>query len=158
MSYNDPSGGGGNGQFSTFSGHPQGGTSGLSDISGKGLGGVSHGSAGNWSTTLEVICGGGGGAFGGGGGGINFSTNTGTGYGGGGGALAYANNISVTPGNTYTVQVGCGANGDASTVGGAVLQKQIFPGGGGGGVRIVWGTNRSFPSSNVSTTTNEVYN
>jgi hypothetical protein len=58
--------------------------------------------------------------------------------------LAYANNISVTPGNTYTVQVGLPYNNSG------------YGAGGGGGVRIVWpGTTRQFPSTNVSTTTNE---
>ena len=86
--------------------------------------------------------GGGGGAFGGGGGSSLSS--------GGGGGLAYANNISVTPGNTYTVYV---SGALSSSAGGA------YASGGSGGVRIVWpGTTRQFPSTNVSTTTNEVVN
>ena len=78
---------------------------------------------------------GGGGAFGGGAGGNGY-----------GGYLAYKNNISVTPGNTYTVQVGLPTDNSASN-------------GGGGGVRIVWpGATRQFPSTLVSTTTNETVN
>ena len=34
--------------------------------------------------------------------------------GGGGGGLGYTNNISVTPGNTYKVQVGSGGVGDVT--------------------------------------------
>ena len=90
--------------------------------------------------------GGGGGAFGGGAGGVNGS---GTTLGNAGGGLSYLNNYSVTPGNTYTVSVSgpCAAQG-------------TVPGqGGGGGVRIVWpGATRQFPSTSVSTTTNEVVN
>jgi len=63
--------------------------------------------------------------------------------------LVYGNNISVTPGNTYTVLVGSGGT-SADSFGGY---------GAGGAVRIVWpGTTRQFPGTNVSTITNEVYN
>jgi hypothetical protein len=48
---------------------------------------------------------------GGGGGGSANSTNGYSSTGGGGGALAYTNNISVTPGQYYTVQVGAGGTG-----------------------------------------------
>jgi hypothetical protein len=51
-------------------------------------------------TSVSVVCVGGGGGGGGG-----------YGPGGGGGALAYRNNISVTPGQTYTVVVGAGGAG-----------------------------------------------
>jgi hypothetical protein len=55
-------------------------------------------------TSVSVVCIGGGG----GGGGCAFTTYTG----GGGGACAYKNNISVSPGTSYTVVVGTGgANG-----------------------------------------------
>ncbi len=49
-------------------------------------------------TSVSVVC------VGGGSGGSNFS-------GGGGGALAYKNNFTVTPGNSYTVAVGKGGKG-----------------------------------------------
>ena len=39
-------------------------------------------------------------------------------FGGGGGALAYRNNITVTPGVSYTVIVGAVANGNTNTTGG----------------------------------------
>ena len=56
-------------------------------------------------TSVSVVCiGGGGGTQTPGG------YNQGTG-GGGGGGLGYKNNYSVTPGNSYTVQVGYGGNG-----------------------------------------------
>lgn len=48
-------------------------------------------------------------AIGGGGGGGNGTTVQGGG-GGGGGALAYANNVSVTPGESLSIQVGDGGN------------------------------------------------
>jgi len=57
-------------------------------------------------TSVSVVCVGGGG----GGGGNSVDT---TGGGGGGGGLGYGNNISVTPGNFYTVVVG--AAGDTPT-------------------------------------------
>ena len=55
-------------------------------------------------TSVSVVCvgGGGGGPRCNGGGGIAYKV------GGGGGALAYKNNISVTPGSSYTVKVGTG--------------------------------------------------
>jgi hypothetical protein len=63
--------------------------------------------------------------------------------------LAYVSSIAVTPGATYTVVVGAGAV-PAST--------RQTGGGASGAVRIVWGAGRSYPSTNVSSTTNEVYN
>lgn len=60
-------------------------------------------------TSIDILCiGGGGGASG--------SPGTGSypGFGGGGGALAYANNVSVTPGEVLTVVVGGGGVGGAS--------------------------------------------
>tara|TARA_R100001460_G_scaffold10888_1_gene25569 strand:- start:1959 stop:2879 length:921 start_codon:yes stop_codon:yes gene_type:complete len=67
------------------------------------------------------------------------------GVGGGGGGLGYKNNITVVPGNSYTVVVGAGGSGGASgaTAGGA---------GGEGGVRIMWGNSsytRAYPSTNA---------
>jgi hypothetical protein len=68
--------------------------------------------------------------------------------GGVGGALGYKNNITVVPGNSYTVVVGAGGgagaaqNGQGGIVGGA--------NGGSGALRIVWpGATRQFPSTNV---------
>jgi hypothetical protein len=60
------------------------------------------------------------------------------GSGGGGGAMAWANNISVTPGQQISIIVGArGISG-------------ITPIGGVGAVRVVWpGTTRQFPSTNV---------
>ena len=74
-------------------------------------------------------------AVGGGGGGGCF------GGGGAGGALAYANNISVIPGEVYAVSVGSGGAGSTSTIiagvtgGGSFFKNSTFllaPGGGGG--------------------------
>jgi len=76
-------------------------------------------------------------AVGGGGGGSGYYQD-----GAGGGALAYKNNISITPGNSYTVTVGAGGafrlascsvhNGNC---GGASSFNSIFTAGGGTGVR-----------------------
>jgi hypothetical protein len=55
-------------------------------------------------TSVSAVC------VGGGGGGENYY-----GSGGGGGALAYANNISVTPGSSYTVVVGAAGVRDTAT-------------------------------------------
>lgn len=44
-----------------------------------------------------------------------------------GGALSYKNNVQVTPGQTVTVQIGAA----------------------GGAVRIIWGKNRAYPSTNT---------
>jgi len=126
-------------------GDGQDGTSGTSDQYSHGYGGAGGLQAAPTNPKTGITTyfggGGGGGAFGGGGGGGYTSV------GGKGGYLAYANNISVTPGNTYTVQVG--------------LPTTAYYGGtpGGGGVRIVWpGATRQFPSTLVSTTTNETVN
>jgi hypothetical protein len=59
--------------------------------------------------------------------------------GGGGGGLVYANNYAVTPGTSYTV-----------TVGEAGYFGTYAGGGGNGAIRIIWGPNRSFPSTNVT--------
>jgi hypothetical protein len=57
-------------------------------------------------TSVSVVC------VGGGGGG------SGDGFGGGGGGLGYKNNISVTPGDSYTVRVGSrGIGGQNGTSG-----------------------------------------
>lgn len=64
---------------------------------------------------------------------------------GGGGGLAYKNNISVTPGSSYTVVVGKG--GQTTQSGGAGNQA-----GANGAVRIIWpGDTRTFPTTDVGT-------
>lgn len=80
-------------------------------------------------TSVSAVAVGGGGTYGYSSGPCRFA-------GGGGGALAYANNISVTPGNSYTVVVGALApfnpnnvNGGNSTFNGTT----VGAGGGGGG-------------------------
>jgi len=57
-------------------------------------------------TSVSVVCIGGGGGGNGGGNGVGGAG------GGGGGGLGYKNNISVTPGQSYTVVVGGGGAGD----------------------------------------------
>jgi hypothetical protein len=59
------------------------------------------------AVSVVVVGGGGGGANGG-----CFSR------GGGGGGLGYKNNVSVTPGNSYTVVVGAGGTGTARSCSG----------------------------------------
>jgi hypothetical protein len=49
-------------------------------------------------------------AIGGGAGGYRFTGGDKRGAGGGGGGLGWKNNISVTPGQSYTVVVGAGCN------------------------------------------------
>jgi hypothetical protein len=107
-----------------------------------GNGGSGGGAGGNPGFTCGCS-GGDGGGYGGGGGGSSTTPvaapsppyNT---VGGAGGALAYANNISVTPGASIPVQVGVGGGGP--TVGNQT--------GGSGAVRIIWpGNTRSFPST-----------
>jgi hypothetical protein len=70
------------------------------------------------------------------------NTNGGYGCGGGGGGLAYMNNFPVYPGTSYYGAVG------APGAPGANISKP-----GSGIVRIVWGSGRSFPANDVSTTT-----
>lgn len=119
------------------------GTGGGSPCAGGGNGsGGSDGQPGYGVASPSLGGGGNGGSYGGGGGG-NINT-----YGGGGGGLSYGTQ-SVTPGNTYTVVVGIGGSTNVSNGGS----------GSGGAVRIVWpGATRYYPSTNVSTTTNEVFN
>jgi len=61
-------------------------------------------------TSVSVVC------VGGGGGGRAGSSSSGGA--GGGGALTYRNNIAVTPGATYSIQIGRGGNGIAGLGGG----------------------------------------
>lgn len=82
-------------------------------------------------TSVSVVC------VGGGGGANHASGGTGYKIGGGGGALAYKNNISVTPGSSYTVVVGKGGlNG--YTYDNYASQKTA---GEDGGNSYFWGTN-----------------
>jgi hypothetical protein len=101
----------------------------------------------NGSTGTSNVSGGnyGAGAF-------TYNGTTNSPYGGGGGAgLAYYNNYAVTPGNTYTVNVGTpGYLYNADSV--------IFASGGLGAVRILWGNGRSFPSTQVGTAFNQTVN
>ena len=88
--------------------------------------------AGTVGTAGDIV--GSGGNYGGGGGGGRDGT------GGGGGAIAYANSITVVPGQSYTVIVGA-----AGSPKGAPDRGGGF--GGPGAVRIIWGAGRSFPST-----------
>ena len=85
---------------------------------------------------------------------------------GGGGGLTWANGLSVTPVQSYTVVVGAGGyTGDGSTYfssfnGTACVARGGTSGGGGvyggtnkgagGAVRIIWGNGRAFPSTGTS--------
>jgi hypothetical protein len=72
--------------------------------------------------------------------------------GGGGGGLGYKNNITVVPGNSYTVVVGICAGAPSSSSNATSVSRGGFGGGASGAVRIVWpGATRQFPSTNVST-------
>ena len=116
--------------------------------SGSGSGGV-----------MQISCvwytaGGGGGGFGGGGGSAKMGYNSfcdpgGSQHGskaGGGGGLGYKNNYPVTPGTPYTVVIGRGGYSGVNPFSG--------PGTGGtgasGAVRIIWGSNRTFPTTNTA--------
>lgn len=109
---------------------------------GDGLGGGGVGLLGLGSTGAGGAAGNGGG--GGGSGGSTGVTGVGAGalYGGApytaagsangasGGALSYKNNVAVTPGSTVTVTIPTGV-------------------GSNGAVRIMWGVNRAYPSTNT---------
>lgn len=110
----------GSGSASGSGGGGGGGYGGVVDSQGAVGNGGSGGAAGSSSS---------GGAYGGGAG---WLTTNGA---GGGGGLGYKNNISTTPGNSYTVTVGTG---------GSVTNSGTH---GSGAVRIIWGAGRSFPSS-----------
>ena len=93
-------------------------------------------------TSVSVV------AVGGGGGGVGYN-GLWIGSGGGGGALAYANNIAVTPGQTYTVTVGNGGYGrDGSDPGNRIRGEDggtssfstfVIAGGGKGGTQTQGG-------------------
>ena len=105
------------------------------------------------STQLEGGSGGGG-AFGGAGGSAGFSCAY-CGFSGGGGGLGYKNNITVVPGNSYTVVVGRGGSGGTRWQCPCNHGYGFYGGAGSGGagaVRIVWpGDTRQFPSTSVGT-------
>jgi hypothetical protein len=86
-------------------------------------------------TLISVVCIGGGGAGGVAGGG-----------GGGGGALTYANNVSVTPGETYNIYVGAG--GDRTSPYGGGLYVDPGPNSTGG---TSWFNNSSYLYANGGT-------
>jgi len=99
-----------------------------------GRGGSRRGQSGTRGGQATAWNGGYGGWPGGGGG-------SATGYydSGMGGALAFSNNISVTPGHTYSVYVGQGGYGQDNGGNGA-----------NGAVRVIWpGSTRQFPSTNA---------
>ena len=110
-----------------------GSTPGLAMGGGGGSGGVSGSSYTALPSNNPLIQR--GGAYGGGGGSTYH-------YGGSGGGLGWTNDIPVTPGNSYTVVVGDGGLPDT--------QWQYAGKGGGGAVRIIWGTGRAFPSTNTA--------
>lgn len=137
---NSGTGGGGTGLFGQGT-DGSAGTWGSATPQTGGTGGSGGTTGGNATTTQ----GGTGGLYGGGGG-----SATGFWLGGGGGGLGWKNNIAVTPGNSYTVQVGGGGGTNANGAG-AGSNRGNGGLGGGGAVRIVWGTGRAFPATNVNT-------
>lgn len=161
--YSGNGGKGGNGTYSTGAGqHCRGGAGGGVGLYGQGANGVGT-SFGSYGTTGgNGVGGGGGGGSGGdnasggnagmcgtgGSGGlptISSQNMSATGYGAGagglssgaisGGGLGWKNNISVTPGTSYTVVVGATRSVTNSGTSGS------------GAVRIIWGTGRSFPNN-----------
>jgi hypothetical protein len=64
---------------------------------------------------------------------------------GGGGGLGWKNNITVVPGQEYTVVVGRGGYRDTTMV----ASVGFCGPGGNGAVRIIWGPGRAFPSTNA---------
>ena len=152
-SHSGTDGGGNGGNGGTSDGNNGGGGGGAGGYSGNG------GNGGDINVGNDGFPGTGGGAGGGSGardqqtskpgfGGSNGETPSLVGRGGkfgggdnlylaagkGGGGLGYKNNITVTPGQSIPIKVGEGFN---ATLGGA------------GAVRIIWGNNRSFPSTNT---------
>lgn len=100
-------------------------------ILGKGADGCYYNVGGSGGTCGGYGARGNGGVYGGGQGGYCCAN------GGTGGGLGYKNNISVTPGTSYTVVVGQGGS-----------LPPLTGSGGKGAVRIIWpGTTRQFPST-----------
>lgn len=154
--------GGAGGSQNGLSGGGGGGGTGLLGLGANGVGGSRfNGISGNGASGAGGAGGGGGYAGGGGGSGGGVGAAAGSNHGGaggfpgggggtavwvyfsvggGGGALAYANSITVTPGQTIPVIVGAGgAVGDGLAGVGA-----------GGAVRIIWGAGRAFPSAQTA--------
>jgi hypothetical protein len=162
-------GGGGGGASSAGGGNGgNGGAGGSNNGGGGGAGGYTS-AGGNGGSGIYGYYGGGGvgiygGSGGGGGGGQNGAGGTGASggttpvdyaggvYGGGqglaygvgkrggagGGGLRYStNSIAVTPGSGYTVVVG-------------VAGTSIYNNSGGGAVRIIWGTGRTYPNTGTA--------
>lgn len=141
------SGGGGVGLFGAGS---NGAGSGPGIGGGGGSGGSSGGNAFTSPGPVIGAIGGSGGNYGGGSGGnfANAPSSPSGRSGGGGGALAYANNITVSPGASYSVTVGAGGSSSNSPASWSTATT-----GGSGALRIVWpGDLRKFPSTSVSTT------
>ena len=143
--YTSAGGNGGNGTGNAgIAGHSRGAPGGGTGIFGGALGG--SGGAGGVGDTAPSVGGAGGsggtagtsdgsgGTGGNYGGGAGYLTSIGASYGGG---LGWKNNIAVTPGSSYTVQVG-GTGTDTN----AGVHA-------GGAVRIIWGAGRAFPSTNT---------
>ena len=125
-------GGGGVGLFGldTNGAAGAGNTTACNHVGGGGSGGLSG----------QLLCANGGGLFGGGGGGTGYKATSG----GGGGGLGYKNNITVQPGQSYSVYVG-----EGGYLSGYSNLSGLF--GATGGVRIVWpGQVRQFPSNGVN--------
>jgi hypothetical protein len=141
-------GGGGSGGSGIFVGNGGGAGGGGVGVYGEGANG-SGGSSTSSQTSGGVGLGGSGGSSGssysGGSYGGGSAGKRGGGYPGTGGGLGWKNNISVTPGASYTVVVGAGGTGS----GGGTNRV-----GGQGAVRIVFGSGRAFPSTNVSNASN----
>ena len=135
-------GGGGSGGVGTFGSGSLGGGGGGVGVYGEGT----NGSGGSASIYASI-----GGVGAGGSSGLSGSSTSGGSYGGGsaggygqgwagtGGGLGYRNKISVTPGASYTVVVGTGGTGSGGN----------NSNGANGAVRIIWGDNRAFPSTNA---------
>lgn len=128
------SGNGGRGSGTDGSAAPGvGGGGGGSQSSGSGGGGVGlHGQGANGivatrpasnGSSSAVICGGGGTSY--------YSDY----QGGRGGALSYKNNIAVTPGQVLAVSIGAAL---------PIADAQA------GGIRIIWGAGRAYPSTNTA--------
>jgi len=133
-------GGGGVGVYGGPSGPaPSGGRNDTqSGTGGIGQFGGSNGQGQSTNSSLASYWLGHGGSFGGGGGHCSSTK-----LGGSGGSLGYGNNIPVTPGSVISVKVGGGvANGGPSGIPGM------------GAVRVMWGSGRSYPNTNVDNSHN----
>lgn len=136
-------GGGGAGGYSG-----NGGDGGAFDSAGAAGAGGGGGGGGGFNGGSDTALAGGGGGVGILGSGSNGTGGTaGTGGGGGGGSSGTAGGGSTTGiGGTY----GGGGGGKADGAGGDGTLTPNGASGQGGAVRIIWGTNRSYPSTNVA--------